>query len=212
MRKLSRVFVAVSALLASGCVTAPSKPEYEPARVVERIGGKDEAPEWASGEVAMSEEGGDVIFLNQMSMSGDSRSEACLKAAETDGRASMKRYIKDNIVTSGQVNETDAKSDPGYESLTAFLSKGSLSGVKVHGRYWEKREESAESGERVLRIRCVVRLGIKKGALEQQLREAMTAPGGNAKVREALLNGTTQFLEGLTGDANPASAESAVGH
>jgi len=195
---------ALGAIVAclSSCVTTPPKPEYEASRVVERIGDKEDTPEWAHADAAMMYEGADVAFIHQMSMAGNSRSEACLKAAELDGRAAMIRYIKENISASGQVNETNALSDPGYEALTAFLAQGKLSGVHVKERYWEKREESSESGERVLRMRCVVRLAVDRNTLEQQLREALNGgKGGNPKIREQLLESQKNFFENIGKEA-----------
>lgn len=178
------------------CVTTPTK-EFGESRVLERVGGKDETPAWADGTKAMAEEASDVVFFAQMTMGANSRTEACIKAAELDGRSAMLRYIKENISSSGQVNETDAASDPGYEALTAFLSQSKLSGVRPSERYWEKVEQSDESGDRVLKLRCVVKLAIKKSELQRQLREATAAQGGNPQIRESLLNAQKQFFDGL---------------
>ena len=183
-------------IMAQGCVSVPTK-EFKESRVIERIGNKSETPAWADGSVAMTEESSDVVFVSQISMGANSRTEACLKAAELDGRSSMARYIKEHISTSGQVNERDAASDPGYEALTAFLSQSKLSGVKTTQRYWEKVEQSDESGERVLKLRCVAKLAINKAELQRQLREATTANGGNAQIRASLLNAQSSFFEGL---------------
>lgn len=198
-RFLAPVIGATVTVLLAGCVTAPAKPEYQESRVLERVGGKDETPEWADGTHSMEEAGADVIFVAQTTMGGNSRTEACVKAAELDGRASMLRYVKENISASGQVNETDAASDPGYESLTAFLSSGKLSGIKTTAKYWEKVEQSDEGGDRVLKVRCVVKLAIKKSDLQRQLREATAASGGNPKVHDALINAQSQFFENLGG-------------
>ena len=183
-------------LLSQGCVTASTK-EFKESRVIEKIANKSETPAWADGSIAMAEESSDVIFVSQVSMGANSRTEACLKAAELDGRSSMARYIKEHISTSGQVNERDAASDPGYEALTAFLSQSKLSGVKTTQRYWEKVEQSDESGERVLKLRCVAKLAVNKAELQRQLREATTANGGNAQIRASLLNAQSSFFEGL---------------
>ena len=187
----------LSLLVASaGCATVPTK-EFAASHVVERVGHRDSTPEWADGTRAMAEEGSDVVFFAQMTMGGNARTEACIKAAELDGRSAMLRYIKEHLSTSGQVNEADASSDPGYESLTAFLSQSKISGVRPSDRYWEKVEQSMESGERALKLRCVVKVMIKKSELQRQLREATVAQGGNPKVRDSLLKAQKEFFDGL---------------
>lgn len=183
--------------LAASCTTT-SGPRYEASRVIERMDGHDETPKFAVGGNLMSEEGQNAIYAHTMTMNGDARPEACLKASTIGAKSEMIKYIKDAITTSGQLNETNAVDDPGYESLTAFLSQGKLSGVQVVQNYWEKREESDTSGERVLRLKCAVKVAIKKSILEKQLREAMTnAPTGNPEIRQKLLEAQKQFIDGL---------------
>lgn len=194
-----RTFYALSifCFLWGGCVSSPKK-EFNESRVVERMSRRDEAPSWADGSVAMAEESSDILFYSHVTMGANARTEACFKAAELDGRSAILRHIKENISTSGQVNEVDASSDPGYEALTAFLSQSKLSGVRPTERYWEKIEQSDESGDRVLKLHCAVKLAIKKAELQRQLREATTVQGGNQKIRESLLNAQKEFLDGLS--------------
>jgi hypothetical protein len=189
-----------TALLAStllGCVTTPSGLEFRESRVVERIGKAKETPSWAEGTVTMFEEGQDAIFTSVMTMSGDSRPEACLKAADLDSRSMMLRHIKDTLTASGQLNEGSASSDPGYESLIAFLSQGKIMGAKTSERYWEKAEESDSTGARVLRLRCAVKVAVKKTELQRQMRDATEVKSGNAEIRKKLLQAQGEFIESL---------------
>lgn len=183
---MKRIFLC---LMLTGCVTGKG---FKAAEVVERIGERDETPEWAHGETAMTKDGGDVLFVSSLSMAGDARTEACMKASELDARAAILRYVKDAVTTSGQLNE--AGGDPAYEQLTAFLSQGTLTGVATRGRYWERREESSPDGDRVLRTRCAAQVSIKRVDLERQLQAAMGS-GGNAEIRQKLLKAQTDFLE-----------------
>ncbi len=188
---------AITAFLFS-CATTPSRPEFQTAKVIERIGSIDETPKWASGQKVLWQEGADLLFVHSMTMSGDSRPEACMKAAALDAKTEMLRYIKENITSAGQVNETDAATDPAYESLTAFLAQGNVSGSAVKERYWEKAEVSDASGDRVLKVRCAAMLAIKKSEIERQLREATNPKAkGNPEIRETLLNAQKSFLEGV---------------
>lgn len=191
------LFFAPLLATVAGCVTS-GKPGYEKAEVVERMGDKDETPQWTVGDVAMREEEGNVTFANFITMAGNSRPEACMKAAELDAKAQMLRHIKDNVVTSGQLNETSASDDPGFESLTAFFSSGKVNGAKIAERYWERVEESAESGERVLRLKCAAKVAVKKAELARQMRDAIDGPKGDPKVRAALNKATTDFIDGLS--------------
>jgi hypothetical protein len=197
--KNSRMTTLLGILL-SGCAST-GKPVYEKARVVERIADKGETPKWATGEVSMTEENGDVTFANITTMSGNSRPEACMSTAELGARAQMLRHIKENIASSGQVNETSASADPGYESLIAYFSAGKIVGAKISARYWERVEESNEIGERVLRLRCAAKVAVKKSELVRQMQDAIGgAKGGDPKVREALNKATTDFIGNLSGE------------
>lgn len=190
--------LSLGAALTTGCrSTTPGAPDFEAAEVIERIGGADETPAWATGAVALEEKDGMVAFISMSSMAGDARVEACMRAAEEGARANMMRHIRDGITTSGQVSELSASSDPGVEALTAFLAQGHVSGVKVAERYWEKRVESASSGARVLKLNCAAKVAIDKTNLEKQLRDAISGPSGNPEIREKLLNAQKTFIENL---------------
>lgn len=181
-----------------GCVTTPKGPEFEEDRIVQRMEGRDETPDFATGAKAMWTEGEQVFFANITSMAGDSRPEACMKAAETDARVGIVKYLNDNITASGQLAEANADSDPGYESLVAFLSQGKLSGVTVEERYWDRREQSRSSGERALRVHCAVKIAINKTQLAKQLREATTnVKSGDPEIRKKLLEAQKEFLDGI---------------
>lgn len=195
------VLLAVGLWL-SGCVSTPSGPEYRESRVVERMGKVKDSPAWAEGAVPMFEEGTDVVFAGILTMSGDARPEACLKAADVDVRSMMLRHIKDTLTTSGQLNEVSATSDPGYEGLVAFLSQGNIKGARTTQRYWEKVEESDTNGARVLRLKCAVKLSITKSELAKQMRDASDVPAGNAEIRAKLHKVQGDFIEGLVNQQN----------
>lgn len=184
--------------LLCSCLTDPGTKVFQPSRVIERTGEKDATPAWANGESLMAEENGDVIFANVISMSGDSRPEACTKAASLDAKAEMLKHIKESITVSGQLTDDSVQSDPAFESLTAFLSQGDISGAKIAERYWERREESSADGERVLRLKCAAKVTIPKAALARMLREATTkAKSGNPEIREKLIEAQKSFIEGI---------------
>lgn len=188
------------------CASSPSRRGYDASRVIERIGGKTETPVWASGEKALVEENSQVQFVNTISMSGDARPEACVRAAEETGRAQMMRYIKDALTSAGQVSELSSTDDPAVESLTAFLAQGRISGASIAGRYWEKREESDASGERVLRLHCAAKVAVSKTVLEKQLRDSISGTQGNPEIRKKLLDAQKTFIDGLAqGDADAVS-------
>lgn len=201
----SKVSVAVLVLTASaaitGCVNGGKAGGYKATEVVERVGNKSETPEWATGETTMTEEGGKIVFVNVLSMSADSRSEACTKAAADTARVEIVRHIKDVIAANGQVNETSAASDPGVESLMSFLAQGKLSGVSVQQKYWEKRLESDSAGQQVLRLHCAAKVAINKTDLNRQLRDAMGS-GGNPEIRQKLLDSNMKFIEGAGNQEN----------
>ena len=179
------------------CETS-TNPEYKKSKIIERVANLEETPEWANGIKTMWVEKNKVYFVHSTDMSGDARPSACLKAASLGAKIEMLKFLKENIVTSGQFNESDAISDPAYESLTSFLNKGNISGAAVSKKYWEKVEVSETSGERKLKLRCVAKVSIKKSDLERQLKEATKKDSkGNKEVREKLIKAQTDFIEGL---------------
>jgi hypothetical protein len=181
----------------SSCSTT-SGSSFRPSIVIERMPGHgDTSPTWTTGADPFSLERGQVYFTSTTTMSGDSRVEACMSAAADLGRVQILRQIKDQLTSSGQLSENSASSDPSLESLTAYLSQGSLSGVKVTSRYWERREESDASGQRVLRVYCAAKVSIAKSLLEKQL---LVAAGGdgNPAIRQKLLEAQKAFLDSLT--------------
>ncbi len=196
MKIFTFVSLAMFLMCFVSCTAAKNEPEFEATKVLERIGGKSETPEWVHGETGLSEEKGKVFFINVITMSGDSRPEACIKAAADSARTDILRHIKDNLTTSGQTFEASAAGDPGVESLTAFLSQGKLSGVTIDQKYWEKRVESNSSGDRVLKVYCAAKAGIAKQELARQLRDA-TGGGGNPEIRKKLLEQQTLYLESI---------------
>ncbi|SMF12461.1 hypothetical protein [Pseudobacteriovorax antillogorgiicola] len=184
----------------SSCSSTPEEgaPEFRASRVIERMAGMEDTPDWATGAKVMWKDGKLVYFANIMTMSGDSRPEACMKAAALDAKTQMLRYIKENITTSGQLDEASAADDPAFESITAFLSQGAISGASVKQRYYEIREQSDTAGSRVLKIRCAASIAVKEALLAKQLRDA-TSPKqkGNAEIRQKLLDAQKDFIDNL---------------
>lgn len=181
------------------CTSTPDPDaKFTASKVIERMGGVEKTPEWATGARVMWKEAQEYRFAYVGTMAGNSRADACLKASALQAQTQMLQYIKTNITSSGQLSELSLSSDPAYESLTAFLSQGQLSGSAITQRYWEKFVSSNEQGERVLQIRCAVTVGIKTSVLEKQLQEALNPEAkGNPEIREKLLNAQKEFLGSL---------------
>jgi hypothetical protein len=189
-----------------------SEPSFEASRVIERVGGMKETPSWATGMEPMLEEKGMVVYIQTLTMEGNSRPEACLKAASDLGRAEFVRQIKDGITAAGQVTEGSATSDVAIESSVAYLSNLKLSGSRITGRYWEKFEESDSGSNRVLKIRCAAKVAISKSLLDQQIRKATETNSANPQIRKRLLDGQKAFLdqiakEGVSPDSDNSSEE-----
>lgn len=193
-----------------GAEEAVAAPGFDASRVIERIGGLKETPKWATGIEPMLEEKGNVIYIQTLTMDGNSRPEACIKAASDMARAEFVRQIKDGITAAGQVTENSATADVAIESNVAYLSNLKLSGAKISERYWEKFEESDSSRSRVLKVRCAAKVAIQKTLLDQQIRKATETNATNPEIRKKLLEGQKAFLDQIAKEgAAPAEAESA---
>lgn len=194
MKRLSLPLLVVSVL---GSCTH-SGPSFEETEIIERMEGYDETPMFATGRKTMWTEDKDAIFANIILMSGNTRPDACMKAASLGAKTAMLKYIKEQVTTSGQLAEDSAQEDPGYESLTAFLSQGSISGAKVIEQYYDRREVSEASGARVLKLKCAAKISVNKNHLAKQLREATNkGPKGNKEVRKKLIEAQKNFIENL---------------
>ncbi len=196
--------------LAISCITgnSSSRPDFEPSKVIERVGSVDETPAWSNGTKATYEEAGNVIFINTISMSGNTRPEACTRASSEFGREQIVRHIKEAVSVSGQVSETSGDADPAIDALTAILAQRSLSGVKVQERYWEKREESDASGERILRMHCASKVAISKVLLQKQLKDAIEGSNINTEMKKTLQAKQMEFFENLESQNNVESTKS----
>ena len=201
MKSFSNTLPLLLFVLLSACTTTGSidQPEFESTQVLERIGDRDETPDWATGESALMTEKGDVIYIGITRLSGDARPDACMNIAAENSRIAILRQIRDNISVSGQMNDDDASSDPAYESLMSFLSQGKLSGVKVVMRYWEKRVESDSNGQRVLKLVCAVKVAIARTLLDKQLKAAINAGrSGNQEIRDQLNESHKTFIDSVS--------------
>jgi hypothetical protein len=197
------LFFAITGCTSTGGV---EQPEFEVTTVLERIGGNDETPEWATGESALAVEKGDVISIGIVRVDGDARTDACMNVAAENGRMAILRQIQDNISNSGQLNDDNISSDPSYESLMMFLAQGKLNGVKVVRRYWEKRVESDSSGQRVLKLSCAVKVGISRSLLDKQIKAAINGGrSGNPEIRERLNESHKSFIDNVGRTASEAA-------
>ena len=187
--------------------TTTHGPTFEKSEVLERMGNKAETPEWSYGSEAMQSEGGQVFFIQTMTMEGNARPDACMAACELSAKAEFLKHIQTAITTSGQLNDQNLRQDPAYESLTAFLAQGKLSGAATATRYYEKRVESdAVTGERTVKLHCAVKVGVKKADLERQLADAL-GNGGNKAIREKILEAQKKFIEDVGEQAKTSGAE-----
>ena len=196
--KMFKVSLSVPFFLVFTNCTTTNEPSFEKAEVIERIANKKETPEWTYGTEKMKQEGNEIIFIQTLSMSGNSRTEACMKAAEVSAKASFLQHIQTAMTSAGQLNDKDATSDPSYESVTAFISQGKLSGARTKEQYYEKRVESdAETGQKAVKLHCAVKVSIEKKELERQLQEAL-GKGGNKEIRQRLLDAQKDFIDGVS--------------
>lgn len=187
--------ITLTSLIFTLTACMSSTVSYQPSEVIDRMPGQSEAPKWANGQFLMFREKGDVVYISQLSMSADSRPDICLRSAADIARVNILRQIKEQITSSSQFSEYSSSSDPAIESLSVFLSQGKLSGVRTKEAYWEKRLESVEGGERVLRLYCSAQVAIEKSLLSRQLQNALQSQ--NKTIKEKLLKAQADFIEGL---------------
>ena len=191
MLRTSLKLIFCTAIIGSACSSTGPK-------VVERLEGYDDTPDWATGAKVMWSEEEDMFFANITTMAENTRPDACMKAAATSARSEMLKYIKSNISESGQLNDEDVAGDPAFESYTSFLAQGSASGARVINRYYDKRVFKTDAGIETIKMRCAAKIAVNKKVLAKQLNDALTKKTkGNSKVREKLQDTQNKFLDSL---------------
>lgn len=184
---LSMLFYSFNALAES----------YTPV-VIERIPAAIETPVWASGAKVMWQEKDNVVFAHSLEMGGDSRPNACMRAASLQARTEMRRYISESITSSELSSIGDVSSDPEFEAVTASLAQGTIKGASVQEQYWEKVLKTDARGERVLRIMCASKVQVSRADLDAQLgRVIEVETARNPEMRHALMMAQTDFLNSL---------------
>jgi hypothetical protein len=194
--KKNLVLSALTSIVIAGC-TSSSK--YVKTEVISNSTKTLQTPDWVLNPNIMLEDGGNVIFIHKVTLSGTSRPDACVSMARTQAVGEMMKYIKNSVTTSGQVEDLNSSSDPSLSSLTAFLSQGNISGAKVTTTYWEQTMEADDSGMKpVKKLMCAVQVSIDKSILEKQMRDAINgAPGGNPEIRKKLLDAQKSFIDNV---------------
>lgn len=188
-------------LLIVGCSsTKNAQPEFFASSVIERIGGGDETPKWTIGDVPLVEEGANLLYSYTIAMGGSNRVDSCMNAAELKAKSQIVQYIKTAITESGQLGENASQGDSGYEGLTAFITSGKLSGVKLVARYWEKIQEPDTLGNKTLKLRCAARVSITKAELVKQLEDSVAKAKISAEMKEKLLKAQEKFIENVGSD------------
>ena len=188
-------------LFVCGCTTTSSGPEYKTSQVVERMGGKEATPDWATGEISTAQEGSDIIYVATMDMSGDTRPEACIQIAREKARASIVRNIWDKVKTENLLEDNIPQSDPDYQSAISSASHQKLIGVGDRQGYWERYLKSNASGQRELRVRCAAKVGIAKGKVLELIHREYSKKRKNDKQKDLEPNTNKPDGDGSTDGA-----------
>jgi hypothetical protein len=185
-----------SALLFS-LVSCSSSPKYIKPEIINSSDQKLKTPEWVLSTKVMNEENGQLVYVYKMNLDGSARPDACVAMARSQAVAEMMKYIKNAVTSSGQVEDLNGSSDPSYSALTAFLSQGNISGAQPTDSYWEQSMEGDDSGMRpVKKLLCAVKVAINKQTLDKQMKDAINGTaGGNAEIRQKLLNAQKNFID-----------------
>ena len=208
MKKKILVLASSLALLSFvGCsstesVTSPSK--YIKTEVINNSDRTLKTPDWVLSSKVLNSENTQLIYTYKMSLDGAARPDACVAMARSQAVAEMLKFIKNAVTASGQVEDLNASSDPSFSSLTAFLSQGNISGAQVSDNYWEQTMEADASGlNAVKKLMCAVKVAIDKQTLLKQMTDAINGtPGGNAEVRQKLIDSQKNFIENA-GNSTP---------
>jgi hypothetical protein len=198
---MKKIFGMIGSLAVLGCTssrgTLPVQPEFFASSVIERIGGAEKTPAWTVGDVPLVEEGNNMLYAYTIIMAGGSRTDSCVNAAELKAKSQIVQYIKISITESGQLNENANQDNSSYEGLTAFLSSGKLSSVKLVARYWEKVQESNQYGNRTMKLRCAARVSITRAELTKQLEDAVEKAKVSQEMKAKLQQAQQKFIESV---------------
>ena len=150
---MKHYFTAAFLSTTVACATTDTK-------VLERIPGASEAPEWASGRKTTESDQSNVYFNTVVNMTAR-RPEACLQVAEQKAQAEFLKYlVANNITQTGQIDE-DADAVI-LNSRTAWEAKGKVNDFEIQDRYWEK---VLELSTKEIRFKCAARIQVSRSSL-----------------------------------------------
>jgi hypothetical protein len=171
-------------------------------KVLVRMDGMDEKPEWATLAKTVFKKDGKLMVVGFTEVSSDSRISAVARVADNNARHEISRNIKNNVAYIFQ-NMKEGIGDGG--DLTRFygseVSKNISNGVRTEKRYWEKVQTFDSYGERVFKLRMYSMCSIKESMLRRAISEAHAknnslSPEIKQKITEHLSSEITK-LQGL---------------
>jgi hypothetical protein len=141
----------------NGCISSiknPSKVEIEPDKVISRIDDLSSRPEWLKESEPFKIVNGKVYSLGVTSIPGDQRTEAAMRVAENNAKASISNAIEQKLefifqnAEEGAVMGADQARYIGAEASSLITSS-----IRPDKRYWEKIATTSESGDRIIRFK-----------------------------------------------------------
>lgn len=153
MKKIGLLLVVA---VVAGCSSAPKNPspENSPDKVLSRINGASERPDWLDEARPFEIKKGTVVSLGQTTIPGDNRVEAAYAIAENNAKGSICSAIESRLDFVFQNAEEGTAVDANQvRRIGAEACKLTTSSLRVGSRYWEKVAMTTDSGERVSRYK-----------------------------------------------------------
>lgn len=175
---MSKLPTTLSALLLvagfSGCATtSQNSPETTPDKVLARIDGLTERPNWFSESEAFVIRNGEVASLGSSTIPGDQRIEAAIRIAENNAKAGLCKVLEQRLEFVFQNAEEGASVDATQARfIGSEACKLTTSSMRPGRIYWEKVATTSERGERLARYRVFATITMPEAEFKQAILDA----------------------------------------
>ncbi|MCK5882762.1 MAG: hypothetical protein KAG61_03670 [Bacteriovoracaceae bacterium] len=143
-------------------------------KIVSRMDGADERPEWASEGKAMYEKNGRLYAVGYTEVSGDARVSSAMRVADNNARHEVARLITNT--TSYMFQNAEEGVDGGAEMARFYgneLSKYQSHGTRQESRYWERVLTFDSNEEKVLKLRIYSLVSLTKKDVKKAIKLAL---------------------------------------
>lgn len=191
-------FLFVTLILFTGC---SSTTQDMSDKVLARIDGLSQRPEWFKESETQKIENGEIISLGSSTISADSRLEAAIRIAQNNAKAGMCSAIEQKLEFIFQNAEEGTQMDSNQvRFLGAEVCKLTSSNLKNDRIYWEKVSTSNNAGQRQIEYRVFATVKMPEVDLKMAILESLNKRAGKNNLSKTFLESVDKNWKKLTNE------------